>query len=142
MQTFKWDGHLKTGNELIDMEHKQIVDIYNDCVELALNKTENRKLIARLNELQVKLAEHFRTEEILAGCILASDAGRLKLAEHKARHDYMLDYLKTAIPKLAEQGDNTAAAQELLDHIHEWYETHIEHEDREFVSYVKRRFAS
>jgi hemerythrin len=142
MHTFEWDGHLETGNELIDKEHKQIVDIYNDCIELALNKVDKRQLDARLNELLAKLAEHFRTEEILAGCILASEAGKLKLAEHKARHDQMLDYLSTAIPELAEQEGNTLAIQELFDRIHEWYETHIENEDKEFVAYMKRRFAS
>jgi hemerythrin len=142
MQKFKWDSHLETGNELIDKEHKQIIQIYNDCIELAQSGSGCDKLMSRLHELHEKVAAHFRTEEILGGCISASEAGKLKLAQHKERHDDMLAYLEEVIPKLAEQEDKRAAAQEVFVHIHDWYETHIANEDRDFVGDVKRRFVS
>ena len=142
MQKFKWDSHLETGNELIDLEHRQIIQIYNDCVELVQGGTGTGILIEKLHELQAKIAAHFKTEEILAGCIPASDAGKVKLAQHKEMHDDMLGFLDSSIAKLTELDDNTVAAQELFDHVYAWYGTHIENEDKDFVTHVKRRFAS
>jgi hemerythrin len=143
MQTFNWNNELETGNGLIDQEHRQIIRIYNDCVELARNGPgAAQQLVARLNEFMDKVASHFRTEEIIAGCILANSAGQEKLARHKAQHDNMLAYLKAAIPKLAANDSDADAIKQLLEHIYDWYSIHIEKEDKDFAVHVKRRFAS
>ena len=142
MHKFNWDSHLETGNELIDREHKEIVGIYNDCVDSVQRGTELKKLITRLNELHAKLAAHFKTEEILAGCISANTEGELKIARHKEQHDEMLGYMQATISKLADSGDSTVVVAELLDRLYEWYEIHIEHEDKDFVAHIKKRFAS
>ena len=65
MTIFIWNDSYKTGVELIDRQHKKLVDILNQLDESLAERSGHQVLLNLLNELVEYTKYHFKAEEEL-----------------------------------------------------------------------------
>lgn len=124
-----WTPDLDTGIEMIDEQHKQLVEYINQVYEA--NQSGDREqvgeTILQLIEYTVK---HFTEEEALMEA-----AGYPLLKPHKMVHQRFVD-------KVAQMHDRHQSgidtADELLGMLQTWLFSHIQHNDRGYLDTVKR----
>lgn len=66
MEGFKkidWLSKLEVGNVKIDDEHKKLISIYNEMIDILEDRNSNREIVGILTELTNYSLEHFKHEE-------------------------------------------------------------------------------
>lgn len=128
VKALKWTADLSIGIELIDAQHKRIVDYINQLNEA--RQTGEKKAVGLVLEgLADYTLSHFSFEE--AAMKAARFAG---LAQHRRGHERFAR-------QLAEYGHRYAlgeeVAAEVLDTLNKWLLNHIKREDRDYMDAVK-----
>ena len=106
-----WMPKISTGNDLIDLDHKYLIALFNS-VELAISKPENLKFLPIFfRQLVDYTREHFDREEVI----------QLKIryphyAEHKLEHQQIVEHLEKLyleVQTLVGSGDAKTAPEEI-----------------------------
>lgn len=96
--TIVWREQMSVGNNLIDKEHRYLIDQIN-AVELALNSTDNHDiLVETLNHLVEYTRTHFDHEEQIQVKIRYPDYAKHKQEHQKIMTD--LDRIKDNLDKI------------------------------------------
>ncbi len=124
----KWTADLSIGIELIDDQHRRIVEFINRLNE-ARETADNNAVGGVLAGLSEYTLSHFGFEEAVMKA--ARFAG---LAQHRRGHERFAR-------QLAEFGHRYAlgeeVAGEVLDTLNKWLLNHIKREDHEYMDVVK-----
>ncbi len=124
----KWTADLSIGIELIDDQHRRIVEFINRLNE-ARETADNNAVGGVLAGLSEYTLSHFGFEEAVMKA--ARFAG---LAQHRRGHERFAR-------QLAEFGHRYAlgeeVAGEVLDTLNQWLLNHIKREDHEYMDVVK-----
>lgn len=127
----EFSENLITGNELIDSQHKELIDRINKLLESC--EDSNAKLVAvkTLDYLADYTDFHFSAEEQLQ-----REIDYPGFAKHKEQHD---DFKKT-IAELdemlqEEEGPSEAFVEKVEKNVIQWFYTHIEGFDRSVAEY-------
>ncbi|MDX9951412.1 MAG: bacteriohemerythrin [Methylophilaceae bacterium] len=123
-----WTDDLNTGIDVIDRQHRRIVDYIND-LELAKAKQDREAVGKVLDELVDYTLSHFAFEESLQ-----EEAGYKYCKPHKKVHDLFVrrvnDYL-----------ERFRLGDDIVDEIHHmltsWLINHIRRDDADYVSAVR-----
>ena len=128
-----FDKSLETGNELIDQQHKELIDRVNKLVESCEKGTEKRTAIQTLNFLLDYTVFHFEAEEKLQ-----EEAGYPNLEGHKAQHQAFIKAVHELMEMLEEEEGPTGAFVAAVNkNITEWLLNHIQVQDKAVAAYVK-----
>ena len=127
-ETLKWTADLSIGIELVDDQHRRIVDYINRLNE-ARETLDKKAVGAVLDGLSEYTLSHFGFEEA------AMKAARFSgLSQHRRGHERFAR-------QLAEYGHRYAlgeeVAGEVLDTLNKWLLNHIKREDHEYMDVVK-----
>jgi hemerythrin-like metal-binding protein len=123
----KWSEKFVTGNEIIDVQHRKLLQIVNVLRKNMLDGKGTRVLENTIEEMSMYAWLHFRTEEDL---LLKS--GYTKLREHKAGHDAF----KTQLLKFASQTKDhieNLHVEAVHLYLHRWITEHIIEEDMDAI---------
>lgn len=141
--TIIWRDKLNIGNQIIDKDHKYLIDLFNK-IESSLKEDDAfTKLPKLFNNLFKYTQEHFSREEIIQIEINFS-----KYQEHKLKHQHILDSLKktqTKLSKLIANDHDHENHKKLMEELHneiiilarEWVIDHIIDVDRELIPYLE-----
>jgi len=122
-----WRNDLNTGIEVIDSQHKRIVDMIN---RLDLAQTQGHAVVGKvIEELVDYTVSHFAFEESLM-----ESAGYQFSRAHKRIHDLFIKRVSGYRTRY-EQGEDIA--EELKDLLSRWLFSHILNEDENYVGAVK-----
>ena len=128
---FKWTADLATGNEIIDSEHKKLIQAADDLVE-ACSQGKGRQVI---NDAVDFLADytktHFSHEEGLQQ--------KYKFPAYPAHHSWHQSYIKKiedVAAKLKTEGPTIAIVAEVNTRISELI-THIKTMDVRLAQFIK-----
>lgn len=123
-----WDSRLDTGIDVIDAQHKRIVDYIND---LEIAKIKGDKVLATevIEQLIDYTQSHFGFEESMM-----EEAGYKFLKPHKKVHELFIKRV-TEFTMRAAKGEDIA--DELHSMLAKWLLNHIASEDRDYSSTVK-----
>ena len=128
MSYMKWTSDLELGIEVIDNQHRRIVEYIND-----LHQAIDRQSRAEVGEVLEQLVEytmsHFAFEESLL-----DEAGYVHSKPHKRMHKLFSRKIGEYQERL-EQGHDVA--EELHDMLARWLLTHIRRDDADYVGSVK-----
>ena len=128
MAYIDWQVGLETGIDVIDGQHKRIIDYINQLHEIQQGEGDTR-----VSEVIVALVDytlsHFTFEESLL-----EEAGYAKSIEHIGEHDAFRNKI-FAFKDQTTTGEDVA--QPLLELLHDWLFTHIKEEDGQYVATVK-----
>jgi hemerythrin len=137
MHSFTFGSQHETGNKMLDSEHKQLYQLVRECSSMALNGVTCEYLMAKLNDLYTGMEAHFRNEERMMDVL-----GIKQTEMHRNQHLNQLVTLKKNIINFSERATRINSVQKVLVELLEWYETHIEYEDKKLALLVKNSTAT
>ena len=129
-----FDDSLKTGNELIDGQHKELIDKINNLVTCCKEGGGKLQAIKMLDYLADYTDFHFSAEEELQEKV--SFPG---IAEHKQKHAEFKQAVAELHEMLAEEEGPTDAFVEAVNkNVIEWLYVHIKGFDRAVADFVQQ----
>ncbi|MGD9172326.1 MAG: bacteriohemerythrin [Candidatus Thiodiazotropha sp.] len=128
MAHLKWKKELDTGIDVIDGQHKQIVDYINQLDDAKV--TKDRKLIGKvIDDMVDYTVSHFGFEETLI-----EDAGYEFTRPHKRVHELF-------VKRVSEYKQRFDGGDDVADELHgllsRWLFSHIQNDDAAYVPSVK-----
>jgi hemerythrin len=130
--TIVWVPDLNTGIDVIDQQHRRIVDFIND-LETAQALSEQEQIKQVIEDCVDYTLSHFAFEESLQ-----EEAGYRYCKPHKKVHELFTRKVVEYQERLA-MGDDIAA--ELHAMLARWLINHIKQDDADYVSTVKANMA-
>lgn len=129
---FQWSSKLESGNEQIDKEHKEIMNILSE-LEIFISKSPQpvSKAIAKLTgKVAIYVIDHFLHEEEFMT--------RLNYPDFKA-HKELHKEMTCALAERLKDADNMSAddLDSLYQFLYEWIETHLFVEDYKFIKWKR-----
>jgi len=132
-QLLAWNDYLKTGIEIVDQQHRGLIDLANEtAAKLSsgehLNADEMRTLLGFLADYA---ATHFSTEETLMA-LGGIDEGHI--AHHRQSHANFLRQVNEMVGELA---DGTLTGQQLMEFLGNWLIYHMLGEDQKLSALLR-----
>ena len=125
-----WTNELSIGNTSIDNDHKKLIEIINnlvDMIELGGSREEFAKILTNMTDYSLK---HLKKEEIYMEEFVYP-----KLAEHKISHrEYIF---KVAMYNVDLLGNNPPNPNEIVQYLEKWWTNHILIYDMDYENYRK-----
>lgn len=131
----EFSENLVTGNELIDSQHKELIDRINKLLDSC--EAENGKVTAvnTLDYLADYTDFHFSAEEKLQ-----QEIGYPDYDKHKAQHEGFKKTIAELDEMLQEEeGPSAAFVSKVEENVIKWFYTHIEGFDRSVAEYKNMR---
>ncbi|MFZ2973264.1 bacteriohemerythrin [Ferribacterium limneticum] len=128
-----WTPNLNTGINVIDQQHRQIVDYINnlEAANLIIDKRKVKEIVDSCVDYTLS---HFAFEESLQ-----EDAGYQYVKAHKRVHELFTRKVGEYQERLNLGED---IGKELHDMLARWLVSHIKHDDADYVSAVKTNMIS
>ena len=130
MEIIQWRPTLETGIDVIDQQHKRIVD-YINALRIAQVKGDRGAVAKTIDDVIDYTQSHFGFEEALM-----EDAGYPLLNAHKRVHELFMRRVAVLHQRFKSGED---IAQDLHNVLARWLITHIQTEDRHYVGAVKEK---
>ena len=131
MAYFQWGDDLAVGNELIDQDHRKLINLVND-LHTATRQGQGRAVVGKiLVELLEYTADHFRREE--------SHMERIRYAAveaHKQEHTEILKKVLALEGQYA--GGQVTVAAKVSALLREWLSIHIMQSDKAFANFLDK----
>ena len=124
----KWIPEYNTGIDVVDDQHKRILDYINEIVDIAddINRNRTKQILDKIIDYT---QSHFTFEESLQ-----EEADYKYRVPHKRVHDLF-------IKKIESYRDRFEMGQSIESELHEvlskWLINHIQHDDADYVGAVK-----
>ena len=133
MGIFIWDDSYNTGVEIIDTQHKKLVDILNKLDESLAERSGYQVLIGLLQELLAYTEYHFNSEEEFM-CSHGYDEA--EYSKHLLAHKEFADQIEKEVKECLVNPEKVSS--ELLDFLVEWLINHILLSDKLMVDELIR----
>lgn len=127
----EFDDTLVTGNEMIDSQHKELIDKINDLLKSCELSSGKMAAVQTLGYLADYTEYHFTAEEKLQ-----EEINYPGLAEHKKKHDELrqvVDDLHNMLEE--EEGPTDAFVESVQKNVVNWLYSHIKGFDRSVAEY-------
>ncbi|BAU73637.1 bacteriohemerythrin [Metapseudomonas furukawaii] len=128
MAFLEWESDLDTGIEVIDGQHRRIVEMING-LHVAQEQGDTGAVARVIEEVVDYTVSHFAFEETLL-----EDAGYLFSRAHKKVHELFIRRVDL-LRRRHQAGDDVA--DELKDLLGRWLFNHIRNDDAAYVGAVK-----
>lgn len=129
MAKFIWTDQLNVGIDVIDQQHRRIVEYINQLDDARSNGMTNDEIAWLLNDLVDYTISHFGFEESLQ-----EEAGYPFLTSHKKVHELFTKRIAD-FQQRAEKGEDVIKALNSL--LVTWLFNHIKRDDNDYVESVK-----
>ncbi|MCA9594330.1 MAG: bacteriohemerythrin [Myxococcales bacterium] len=130
MPAITWGPQIQLGIEVIDSQHKRLVDLINELGQ-AMDDGRGPEVMAKtLTELVDYTHYHFKTEETL---LHEHDYEDLK--QHRREHRIFTDQIE--IYKDRFESGFQSVTKALMDYLSGWLVTHITVSDRAYLETLK-----
>jgi hemerythrin-like metal-binding protein len=125
-----WNELYNIGIQIIDVQHKKLVDILNELYESFVDQTSGQKLNKILDELKDYTVYHFGVEEDLF-----IKFGYPHSESHLEEHQGFVKRIEEFNLELKE--GKTKLTFQLMNFLKNWLLTHICGSDQAYVSFLK-----
>ena len=133
---YTWDESLSVGNELIDSQHKRLLENLERLLQAMKDGKGRNELMFIIAFLERYTAEHFYHEEKLQRVF-----NYPKCTEHAAQHEEFKYSLAEIKQQLLEKGASTALTIKLKNELVNWLKSHIAIVDKELSQYINNQIA-
>jgi hemerythrin-like metal-binding protein len=126
MDGFDWSPDYSVGNEILDFQHKALIDMFNDIKsKTQLSQAEQNNYFLFLSHY---VANHFTTEERLM-----REHHYPSIEAHLVEHEN----IKSRIEELIYQHHREEiSSEQLADFLKQWIVNHILHSDMAYKDYI------
>lgn len=129
-QLIKWQDAMSTGIQLVDEDHKILINLINELQTATQFKIEDKKIDAIMQRLISYTKYHFDREEFLMRNNHYPD-----YENHKKLHEEMIVKMNDCMSKYHNDQDHTI--DDALAFLKTWLVNHIKGNDREYIPYIK-----
>jgi hemerythrin-like metal-binding protein len=129
--TLNWDVKLNIGHELIDAQHKELIESFNEFVEACKASKGKENLNKTVDFLENYVATHFAAEERLM-----RNSDYPDIDSHLALHDEFRSKFLEMKTELNQTGTSTSLAIEMNEFLLRWFIIHIKGADAELGRYL------
>ena len=134
MAKIEWDESLSICVELVDEQHKMLIEKLNDIKE-AIEQTLGAEKILRTFDFMVDYADfHFSTEE---KHMIANEYPGYQ--EHKKAHEEFRGMIDSMIEDFKEEGATEGLARSINTFLMNWLVKHIKGVDQEFGKWLDKK---
>ena len=127
----KFTDDLITGNEMIDGQHKELIEKINGLMRACDERADKAGAVKMLNYLADYTEYHFKEEEGLQEAI-----GYPGIKDHKKKHEELKQTVKELHDMLEEEeGPSDAFVAKVNEKVTEWLYYHIKTFDRSVAEY-------
>ena len=128
----EWSERLATGNNTIDLQHKELFRRFNDLLE-ACNKGKGHHEVGQLLEfLSSYVQSHFAAEEYLQ-----KKHGYEGYEDHKKKHDDFIRDLQEIQTEFHAEGAGISVVIRTNKMLVNWLIKHISGTDKELASFLR-----
>lgn len=130
MQHVAWDKSMSVGVEILDDDHRKLLDMFNRLLKAGIAEKDRASLSGLLGGLQEYTTVHFKREEALM-----EQQGYPGLDAHRAAHRYFID----EVHKLTLDDDDSNEMMLRIDLIlllKEWFIEHIQSVDKQYSPFM------
>lgn len=127
-----WSSEFETGIDIIDSQHKQLFDYFND-VEQAIASGD----AARVDEIARGLIQYAISHNTFEESLMKK-ANYPMLEAHAEVHEAFKLRAQNYIDQLDQGADPMRLARDIRTQLGLWLINHIKREDQHYVSYVKK----
>jgi hemerythrin len=131
---YQWDKSLETGNEMIDGQHKQLIEALNNFLKARTEKKSNAELKKSLDFLNDYTIKHFFEEERLQKKHQYPD-----YENHKNLHAGLKKVVRELQTQLIMEGPSDTLFDEVQVKVGDWLVNHIKTQDVKIGAYLKSK---
>jgi hemerythrin len=131
LEKINWTNDFSIGNIDIDRDHKKLLDIYNDLVDLIESNKNNEEFAEILSKMTDYTLNHFGKEETYM-----QKFGYPKFTEHRQYHSNFIE--KVAIYNFNLLSSNPLDPKEIIKFLVRWLIEHILKSDMDYEKYKKK----
>ncbi|MDR2132786.1 MAG: bacteriohemerythrin [Clostridiales Family XIII bacterium] len=131
-ESFTWTPDLETGNELIDSQHKQLIEAIANLMDACSGGKGRSVLVDTIDFVESYTAKHFGDEEELQQRHRYPD-----YPNHKKLHDGFKRVVAELGAQLKEEGPTIALVGKVNTHIGGWLVNHIKREDTKVAAHLR-----
>jgi diguanylate cyclase (GGDEF)-like protein/hemerythrin-like metal-binding protein len=129
---FAWRDEWASGNETIDSQHRELLEMGNATLDKALSDAPIGEILVSLDRLVGHVAKHFKDEEAILGSLAYPGTG-----DHARLHDRLVDMaLDLKASMLEGRLDRAALFNYLVESV---IVGHLLAEDSKFFAYTRPR---
>lgn len=132
MELVKWKDTYSVSVEVIDSQHKRLIDLINELFGAMMKGQAKAMLKATLDELAAYTVEHFGTEEKLFEKYGYPDADA-----HKKEHSAFVSKVQDFIAGY-DKGDQKLTI-EVAYFLRDWVLNHIQVSDKKYSPFLKEK---
>ncbi len=139
MFDFSWEEAMRTGDELVDLQHKELIHRLNLLLHAIVQRHVEAEVPSMLSFLDRYVAEHFSHEESVMDRVQCPLAG----ANRRAHQEFLrrFDEFQDQMARDPSGGTAPLVAAKMLRDLSEWLVAHILHIDARMLPYVQARSA-
>ena len=134
MPRIEWDDSFSVGINLIDEQHKMLIERTNAIAEAVEMKRGVGKIMQTLSFMIEYTEFHFSEEEKV---MIANDYH--KLAEHQKLHEDFKKRLNLMVQDFEEEGATSDLSEEITDYLTSWLANHIKGIDTELGKILQEK---
>lgn len=130
----KWSENLSVGVELIDSEHKTLINAINDLFDACGKGLGRKKVSETLAFLQNYVVTHFSDEEKLQ-----KECGYPDYINHKKLHTEFIANVDKYSKRLETEGTSIALVADFNGFVSNWLIYHISREDKKIGQFINQK---
>ncbi|MAS25886.1 MAG: hypothetical protein CMI08_05765 [Oceanospirillaceae bacterium] len=132
MERIEWTADLNLGIDVIDSQHRNIVDYINQLTE-AIETQQDHEVLSVLEQLASYTIDHFVFEEELL-----EKAGYMEQEDHSELHRKFESKVYAMMTDFVSGSDPFSIARRTRNFLQMWLISHIRKEDAKYVPSVKK----
>jgi len=132
MQKFLWNENLNVGLQIIDEEHKTLIQKINElsnAIDKGMGEIEITKTIGFLRNYSI---EHFENEEKLM-----QEKKYPQISEHKNQHKLFISTIDSIEEDYREEGATKELVNTINNLLLNWLKNHIRENDAKLADFIK-----
>ena len=130
MSHLDWKKEYNLGISVIDIQHKQFLELMNQAYDAFYKKQTNAELEILIENIRDYTLLHFGTEEKYFDLFNYENK-----KEHIARHLELKERFMSLMKEFQVKGGNMIP--ELIDFLEDWLVVHLNYEDKKYVKCFK-----
>ena len=134
MPSIEWDDSFSVGINLIDEQHKMLIERTNAIAEAVDMKRGLEKIMQTLSFMIEYTEFHFSAEEKVM-----TDNDYPKFDEHHKLHEDFKSRLNLMIQDFEEEGATSVLSEEITSYLTSWLVNHIKGIDTELVKILQEK---
>lgn len=130
LEKMDWNSEYSVDIEIIDNFQKQMFEMFNDLIDLKINKKDSKECVNLISEINDYSKSYFSTEERLL-----KENGYPDLSTHSKAHRQFTKYFISLRREVAEDAANLT--DEVIFELREWLINHIFEFDSLYIPYIR-----